>query len=551
MHVSFEGLRQFNAVSITTLSASHLSSDERELEIAREVISAIREKLNLTVGFLESDVVSPGNIHEDVFLSRLEGLSITSSLDGSLALDLRLLKETDVATPLLRHFVHLQVKLDEVSRGECLLVVLPESYRSLHLDALDVLAKADLLAPVMTVFYAEDESLSAILRPSTRMEGLTCVRCGDKHEIKPESITCAKHDPYYGYLSPHYSMERVELFQEAKGSSWDRFRSLLPIDYSAISFAEQPTPLLRLSRLGAKLGLQELFCKDESRNPTGSFKDRQIHVGINYAYAHGVRKIFAISSGNAAVSAAAYAQRGGVECECFTPAGISDGKRLQLELYGVSEARGNLHLIERNYEDVYRSVVDRPPEGWNITPGLNPFSDEGVKTMGYELFEQLGRLPDVVVVPCGNGALLYGLYKSFHELVTLGLATQSPRMIGVQVEGAAPLKMSYEQGREWVRWENDVYSVAEGILAWESFSSPKVMRALRHTGGSIVEVTDEEIRCALSDIVMLEAILPELTSVAAYAALKKVFASPREVVVVVQTAGGTKSLPELIELLKE
>lgn len=366
-----------------------------------------------------------------------------------------------------------------------------------------------------------------------------CVKCGTVYPFNKEILTCTKHGPYYGYLTLMYDYGNVDISKNNFG--WGKYLDLLPCDSFKINFNEQKTPLLKIENFGKKYGFDSLFVKDESKNPTGSFKDKESICLVNKAVEWGVDKIFVVSSGNAAVSTAAYAQKAKIQCECLIPSTTSVGKRILIGFYG-----GKLVEKKGNYEEIYKWAIDSNYDGWNATPGVNPVKEEGIKIIGFEIWEEIG-VPDVIVVPCGNGTLLYGIYKAFMELQFLGLITKLPKLIGVQIKGAAPLKAAFESSKEFVGLSNIPDSIAEGIVARESYSSPKVMMALKDTSGEVVEVDDVETVVAMKEIMNEESLIPEPTSAVVYAAIKKMQIDIDLKIVLIQTAGGMKNLKEIME----
>lgn len=367
-----------------------------------------------------------------------------------------------------------------------------------------------------------------------------CVQCGDTFPLEKERLSCPKHSKYFGYLTTLYDYSKIDTFP-VSGLSWNKYLPLLPVKDLSVNFNEQKTPLIRIKKFGSQYGIDNLYCKDESKNPTGSFKDKESSIVINKALEWGIKNVFVVSSGNAAVSTSAYAQKAQVRCDCLTPKHLSVGKRFLINLYG-----GVIKEFEGTYETVYRMAIDTKYPGWNATSGINPLKEEGLKIVGFEIWEDIG-VPDILVVPCGNGALLFGLYKAFAELMLLGKINKLPQMVGVQVKGASPLKAALEQNKEWVSLSGAPDSIAEGIVALESYSSPRALKALKDTNGYIIEVDDNEIKQALKEIISLEGLLPEPTAAAVFAGVKKIKTSKNDVVVCVQTAGGQKNLKEIIE----
>jgi len=370
---------------------------------------------------------------------------------------------------------------------------------------------------------------------------LKCIASGDIFPADGSVLSSPNADKHYSFLDVVYQHEVLpELNTSDK--SWRRFMPVLPIKQSPIEFGELQTPLFKVPRFAKQLDLKNVFVKDESQTPSCSFKDRQTFVLINFAAALGKGKVLISSSGNAAISAAAYGLRGGIVCNAVV------GRHLPLEkLQLLNFYQANIIQGPGAYEDNYRWSINKSELGWNITAGANPFVEEGLKMIGYEIWEQIG-VPDCIVIPCGNGSLLYGVYKAFRELKAFGLTNVMPKMIGVQMQGAAPLKASWSEKQAFLILPTSLETVAESIEAAESFASPKVMLALRETNGEMVEVNNDEVIQALKEIIQCESIIPEPTSASVYAATKKINIDKDEKVVLLNTAGGMKNLHDIKRL---
>jgi threonine synthase len=345
---------------------------------------------------------------------------------------------------------------------------------------------------------------------------------------------------YYDATFFEYPWKSVGSFSSEEGLQ--RYRALLPnIEGDFITLGEGQTPLTETTCF-APYNLPNVWVKHEELNPLGSFKDRESALTISLARQHGVKEIVIASSGNAALSQAGYARKAGVQCTCFVPKHTTQEKKDLITLFGAK-----LEEIEGNYEHVYRYVADHYDRRKNVTAGLYPERVEANKTIAYEIWEAI-EVPDVVVVPCGNGGNLAGIWRGFYDLLQIGKISQVPKMIGVQMAGAAPLKVAQESQKDFVIFPNTVDSLAEGILAEESYCSPKVMTVLRESNGSIVEVTEAEMKNAWQEMLEKESLVIEPTSAAAFAAVKKlpqlgVSAAAR--VVVISTGSGMKMLSEL------
>lgn len=359
----------------------------------------------------------------------------------------------------------------------------------------------------------------------------------------PPSIPDAK---YYEYEDFAFSYGGIKEFPSQGAKGMERFLPLLPVREipAVLSRGVGDTPVTKVDNFGRQLGLSNLWVKHEELNPTGSAKDRGSAVVIASALESDIRKVIIISSGNGALSTAAFAQKAGIECVAYIPEKTSAEKQNLIRLFEAS-----LVPVPGFYEDVYRSVVDSKPDGWNVTAGQTGIRTEADKTIAYELWEQLG-VPDVVVTPSGNGTNLAGIWKGFKDLQSLGLTRRLPQMVSVQVEGAAPFSKALAKGTDFEILGDIEDSIAEGIVAQESYSSPKAMRALRESKGYVVEVTDQEITQAMGNIIRTESIIPEPTSAAVYAALPKLrITNPDSLVVAINTGTGMKSLEEIVHML--
>lgn len=352
------------------------------------------------------------------------------------------------------------------------------------------------------------------------------------------------HDPYYDYVDVLYDYESIKKlpYQKKKFS----LNKLLPTIKGLISLGEGNTPLIRIKNFSSECKDNFVYVKNEGQNPTGSFKDRESALIISKAKELGYKKVVIVSSGNAALSSAIYANKAGMRCECFIPHHASKTKKQVLQLYS-----SGFHTVHGDYESIYRKIVDNPiPGAWNITTGQNFFREEGSKKIAYEIWEAIG-MPDVMIIPIGNGSLFAATYKGFLELKKVGLTNRMPLFVGVQVEKASPIAEAVRKKTDSVILKKIPDSVAEGIIARESYSSPKVVRALKENKGKIIEVTEREIISALKDIIRTESLTPEPTSAVVYAALKKLnLRTSGNKIVCIQTGNGMKNLEEILEVVK-
>ncbi|MGH7402765.1 MAG: threonine synthase [Candidatus Rokuibacteriota bacterium] len=334
-----------------------------------------------------------------------------------------------------------------------------------------------------------------------------------------------------------------ESFPAAPRSLW-RFRRLLPLpDALPVSLGEGATPLVHLERLGRRLGLPRLYAKDESQNPTWSYKDRLCSLAVTHAVATGARVITIASTGNHGASTAAYAARAGLPCVIFTLASVPDTMKTLMQAYGAavvacstSEERWTLMREGIEREGWY------PTSGWVVPPiGSNPFGIEGYKTIAYEIAEDLGwAAPDVVAVPSCYSDGLFGIWKGWTELESLGLVETRPRMLAAEPFG--PL------GHALARKLDVPEKVAAGSSVAFSIASPygtyQGLAALRDSGGLGVPITDEGIFEAQRALASEEGLYAEPSAVVGLTAVMQLTRARKleagQVVVVVLTSGGLK-----------
>lgn len=307
-----------------------------------------------------------------------------------------------------------------------------------------------------------------------------------------------------------------------------KYAPLLPLNAAteAVTLGEGGTPLVKAGRLGASLGLRNVLVKDDTRNPTLSFKDRKSSVAISKAKEFGAKRVANMTAGNAGSSVAAYAARAGIESYIFTIAGISDSKLAKLLSYGAHVFRTTAPTKELM---TFVDSVSRAYSMTNMTAAsrYNPYGKEGAKTVVFEVYEQMGgRLPDWAFVPIGGGGNLAGFFKGLKELRLLGLIERYPKLVGVQGEGCAPVVEAFEKGLppEEIPVVQDAHTIAHSILDSWTPDGDQALSAIRETGGSALGVTDDEILEAMREMSSKEGLFVEPASATSLAALKKMTA---------------------------
>jgi threonine synthase len=321
-----------------------------------------------------------------------------------------------------------------------------------------------------------------------------------------------------------------------------RYQPLLPIP-RAVSLGEGDTGLHACERLGKEVGIPRLLVKNEGENPTGSFKDRGMTVGIALARALGSRAVACASTGNTSASMAAYAARAGIAALVLLPAGkVSMGKLSQAVAHGARIAQ-----IDGNFDDAMKLVVELSlgERSVYLLNSLNPYRLEGQKTLAYEVCESLGDAPDALVLPMGNAGNISAIWKGFKEWKALGRIRRLPRIIGVQAERAAPIVRAFREHADSCRVENPE-TVATAIRIGAPVNWRKAVAALVESGGDAGTVTDGEILEAQRHLARTEGLFVEPASAAPIAWLRKRRLAAARTVVCVTTGHGLKD-PDSLE----
>jgi threonine synthase len=353
------------------------------------------------------------------------------------------------------------------------------------------------------------------------MMATRCVRCGHAAEHAGFPYRC----PVCGgiQLIEHDLSAWTGIDPAVPGMA--RYRELLPVDAGSqlISLGEGGTPLLSAKRLAEDLGNVEVLLKNETVNPTGSFKDRALAVMTTRARDEGYRRVISSSSGNAGVASAAYAARAGVEATVVAPENTHQTKLAQLTMHGA-----RVVLVRGSTSDTYRLAKAAAETGeWaNVTTTfLSPLATAAFKTIGYELADQLdGYAPDWVIAPVSAGPILVAVASAFREYRTAGRADGVPRMVCAQAAGCAPIARAFEEGAEDVapwreRPETIATAIADPLLGYED-DGTLTLRIVRETGGFALTVTDDAIREAIRRLAFLEGVFAEPAGAAPAAALR-------------------------------
>src|SRR5947209_2581495 len=378
---------------------------------------------------------------------------------------------------------------------------------------------------------------------------LECAACGLRHEARRLHNLCENCGKP---LLVRYDLERVgqnltkESLRGRRADLW-RYREVLPVENeeNIISLGEGFTPMLHAERLGEKLGLRELYIKDESQNPTQSFKARGMAAAVSMAKELGATKLAVPSAGNAAGALAAYAARAGLESFIFMPRDTPRANVIECEKAGA-----HVTLMDGLITDCGAEVARRKDtEGWfDVSTLKEPYRIEGKKTMGYELAEQFDwELPEVIIYPTGGGTGLIGMWKAFDEMEQMGwIGSKRPRMVTVQASGCAPIVRAFEDGKRFADEFPNAQTTASGLRVPRAIGDFLILDALRASGGTAISVTDEELIAATGEIGASEGLFCAPEGAACLPALKKLIAAGEvkedESVVLFNTGAGVKYL---------
>jgi threonine synthase len=374
-----------------------------------------------------------------------------------------------------------------------------------------------------------------------------CINCGSEYGIDEIVYFCKKCGDL---LEIKY--DRGELAGAVSKSEWRnaplsvwRYRDFMPIsDFSQIvSLNEGGTGLHLCNRLAKHLGIRQLYVKNEGENPTGSFKDRGMTVGVTKAVELGVKSVICASTGNTSASLAAYAAKAGLQCAVLIPSGkIAYGKLSQAIIYGakVIQVRGNFDQaldVVLKLSEKHRNIY--------LLNSINPFRIEGQKSLGYEICDQLNQeAPDRIVVPVGNAGNISAIWKGFTEFHELGVAKTLPKMTGIQAAGSAPIAQAIKKGMDSIVPVAKPETVATAIRIGAPVSWKKAMNAIRESQGTAETVTDAEILDAQKTLARVEGLFVEPASASSIAGLKKLIENGEigkdERVVCVTTGHGLK-----------
>jgi len=382
-------------------------------------------------------------------------------------------------------------------------------------------------------------------RSKSFLHHLVCSSCGKVHPIKKINQTCLSCNKP---LITEYSIQHFDKYGLfLRPSTMWRYREMLPVieDENIVSLGEGMTPLLQVDNLAQTLGLNKLLIKDESLNPTGSFKARGLSAAVSKAKELGIKKCAIPTAGNAGGALSAYCAKAKIEAHVFMPRDTPEVFKQECLYHGAK-----LTLVEGNINHCGKLVDEKlAEEGWfNMSTLKEPYRIEGKKTMGYEIAEQLDWvLPDVLIYPTGGGTGLIGIWKAFEEMENLGwIGAKRPRMIAVQAQGCAPIVNAYQQGLNSSTTIQDPHTIANGLRVPKPLGDFLILDVLQQSNGIAVAVTDQEILRGVKLLASKEGMLVAPEGGALIAGLQKLLSEsaihPHEKIVLINTGHGHKYL---------
>jgi threonine synthase len=381
---------------------------------------------------------------------------------------------------------------------------------------------------------------------------LECTACGRRHEwSRLQNLCTACGKPLFAIVDLT-AVRKLDCFKQsslgetlqARQKSLWRYRELLPLPANAepISLGEGGTPLLRVQRFCEDV---DLWIKDESLNPTQSFKARGMSVAVSMAKYLGATKLAVPSAGNAGGALAAYGARAGLEAHVFMPRDTPRANIIECRQLGA-----DVTLIDGLITDCGAEIARRKErEGWfDMSTLKEPYRIEGKKTLGYELAEQMNwRLPDVILYPTGGGTGLIGMWKAFDEMEALGwIDKKRPRMFSVQASGCAPIVRAFEAGEKFAAEFLSAHTIASGLRVPKAIGDFLILEILRESNGGAVEVDDETMIRATREVGLTEGLFVSPEGAACFAAFKSLRAAGKidinERAVIFNTGSGIKYL---------
>ena len=377
-----------------------------------------------------------------------------------------------------------------------------------------------------------------------------CVKCGKEYEATPNLTSCECSgilDIIYDYNYIKTKLTKETLANRRNPTMW-RYRELLPIEESTPDTELRVgwSPLYEAPRLAKRLGLKQLWIKDDGVNPTASLKDRASAMAVAKAREAGAEVIACSSTGNAASSLAGNAAAAGLKTYIFVPSRAPKGKVAQLMSFGAT-----VISVQGSYEDTFelsKAAIER--WGWyNRNAAINPYLSEGKKTVGLEILEQLGwQVPDYIAISVGDGCTIAGLWKGLKDLYAIGFIDRLPKLISAQAAGCYPINRAVETGEPWRPMEEN--TLADSIAVGVPRNADKAIAAIRESGGLTVEVTDQEIMDAQKLLGETCGVFGEPAGVTGTAGVRKLLEQGRlpadSTVVSVVTGNGLKDVANAI-----
>ena len=393
-------------------------------------------------------------------------------------------------------------------------------------------------------------TLTADAPTSSAADSLRCRNCGARYPLGPQHACLDCFGPLeIGYDHDALAVLTRSDIEAGPHSIW-RYAGLLPVGQDPagrVTLNPGMTPLVRADRLAEELGMRELWVKDDSANPTHSFKDRVVSVALTAARQLGFTRVACASTGNLANSVAAHAARAGLDSVVLIPADLEEAKVVQTAVYG-----GTLVAVDGSYDDVNRlcselAETDAFEKTAFVNVNVRPYYAEGSKTLGFEVAEQLGwRVPRQVLVPMASGSMLTKIDKAFAELASLGLVEPAEwRVFGAQSTGCSPISTAFALGRDVVEPVRPT-GIAKSLAIGNPADGPYALDAVRRTGGAIADVDDDEIRDGIELLARTTGIFAETAGGVVVATLRKLIAAgaldPAEQTVIYNTGDGLKTL---------